>query len=123
MKTDNELIAEFMGGVFGRPHEDDAEGWRFKPQPTSYYRDNAVHVKLNYDSDWNWLMPVVEKIEKLYRDAFPSNEEFVRRILAKENPLDGPYMDVVGLPLSTPISEVHKAVVNFIKWYNQPKKP
>lgn len=77
----------------------------------------------NYRMDWNLLMPVVEKIDKLYDAAFPGNEEFIRRILLKEEPLDGPYMDVVALPLATPIDEVYKAVLSFIEWYNNQKQP
>ena len=117
--SDNELIAEFMG----LEHREETAVLQRRYLWTDGYRRLFHPVsKLRFDTSWDWLMPVVEKIEKLYSDAFPSNEEFVRRILAKENPLDGPYMDVVGLPLSTSISEVHKAVVDFIKWYNQTKQ-
>jgi hypothetical protein len=117
MKTDNELIAEFMGiqvrqgpGVLYPCDEDGMIDW-VNAEP--YWPDK----------DWNDLMPVVEKIDKLYHETFPGNEEFIRRVLAKEEPIDGPYMNVIALPLATPITEVHQVVVSFIKWYNETKQP
>lgn len=75
-----------------------------------------------YESDRGMLHPVLDLIDGLYIKAFPPGDEFIRRILAHEEPLDGPYMDVVAMPITTPIKEVHEAVVEFIKWYNtQPK--
>lgn len=117
-KTDNELIAEFMGGVYYSR----GDIWRFPVRMDvigGSDKCNPVHIK--YHTSWDWLMPVVEKIEQLYLKAFPGNEEFIRRILNKEEPLDGPYMDVISIPLSTKIDEAHKAVVEFIKWYNENK--
>ena len=59
MKNNNKLIAEFMG-------------------LTNHYNDNSMMVRkkpegnvvlyvydLDYDSSWDWLMPVVEKINLL----------------------------------------------------------
>jgi hypothetical protein len=77
---------------------------------------------LKYDTSWDWLMPVVEKIDAHYSKTFPGNEEFVRRILAKEKPLDGPHMEVIALPLASKIEVAHKAVVEFIKWHNSQKQ-
>ena len=94
MKTDNQLIAEFMG-------------------------DNRS--RRLYRTSWDWLMPVVEKIEKLYSVNFPP--DFVQRLLSGEKEIiDHQYMDVIALPLATPISEVYDNVVIFIKWYNQQPK-
>ena len=53
----NKLIAEFMGYKF-------IEDWH------QYWRLSDKHLllenELKYHSSWDWLMPVVEKIEYLY---------------------------------------------------------
>jgi hypothetical protein len=99
-KTDNELIAEFMKNhAINSPH-----------------LRTAKELENTYDYSWDWLMPVVEKIEGIYKTNFPP--DFVHRILTKQPTLVDKYMDVIALPLATPINEVHKAVVDFIKWHN-----
>jgi len=53
MKANNELIAEFMG--YSQPHPD-------YPSTTYWYKEgNEPLVILLFDTDWNWLMEVVEK--------------------------------------------------------------
>lgn len=88
--TDDELIAKFMG----------LPRWK-------------------HDS-WDWLMPVVQKINTLYCEAF-QNDTVVKKILIgyKMEEIIGHYIDVVALPISTPIEEVHQNVVKFIRWYNE----
>jgi hypothetical protein len=107
VKTDNELIAEFME----------------KPLTLERYTDSGrSDHKISYDgyyNEWNNLMPVVEKIEKLYSENFPI--DFVKKMLAKEPNGIEPYIEVIALPLATPITEAHAAVVSFIKWYNSNK--
>lgn len=49
MKADNELIAEFMNKVL-------YDDW--------VAVDGKLPSGLRYDTSWDWLMPVVEKIEK-----------------------------------------------------------
>ena len=59
---DNKLIAEFMGDKFctnfsvGMDFYD--EGWLRKSNK-SYYS------KLQYHNSWDWLMPVIDKIESI----------------------------------------------------------
>jgi hypothetical protein len=48
MKDNNKLIAEFMGGE--------------KPERTSDLR-HFIEEHHNYHTSWDWLMPVIEKIE------------------------------------------------------------
>lgn len=122
MKEENILIAEFMGLKKG-PIERCiiADGTSKEEDVQSYYESASRIVlphQLKYSYSWDWLMPVVEKIAGLYHAAFPGNEEFIRRVLAHEEPIDGPYMDVIAIPMNTSIDEVYKAIVSFIKWYN-----
>ena len=81
----NKLIAEFMGVNVGEYTSYPEES------PTQY-----TATDLEYDTSWDWLMPVVHKI--------------------KEEDLDFDALEI-GLP----IHDVYKAVVEFIKEYN--KKP
>lgn len=96
-KTDNHLIEEFYVSQGGKP---------------------TLEADLSfYESSWDWLMPVVEKIDSLD---------------------DGKYIVIID-PMITIISENGEAVVNecqafdgrikntygavveFVKWYNQNK--
>lgn len=77
----NKLIAVFMGKLTGIGI----------PLSTFNY----------YHKDWNRLMPVVEKIGRLYDKAH-----------LKE-------MSINSLSVFSPIETVFTCVIQFIKWYNQ----
>jgi hypothetical protein len=135
----NKLIAEFMGYVL----HDLGDG------KSPYYNHNNKYLKpcavirldkgekLQFDSSWDWLMPVVEKIESLtnYVNTVEYN---------KSNYLGAFYFSILTIPFSsitqhvyinaehkkmmgkdvtdswadTKIEAVYKVVVEFIKWYN-----
>ena len=91
----NKLIAEFM---------------EHKPTFEVYIDDVLTTLERpikNYNSDWNWLMEVVEKIESLdiyYNEYIDYNSS----------------MFASGkIELSTKIEAVYNACVEFIKWYNK----
>jgi hypothetical protein len=94
MKTDNELIAEFMGISYN-----DQTYNTPKVFIRSLWRDPE------YEKSWDWLMPVVEKIANLY-----ANSNHDRHWSKAVNDLRMPI-------LSTTIGYVYKAVIEFIKWY------
>ena len=53
----NKLIAEFMGGY--TPYE------RFGDSTEYYYRGHYVTLEnMKFQTSWDWLMPVIEKIYK-----------------------------------------------------------
>ena len=99
MKTieDNKLIAEFMGLLKSRD---------------AYYRkefnsgDWCEPEELRYHESWDWLMPVVSKCIH----EFPEMDEHTKLFQNLDTAL-----------WSVDISEVYKAVVEFIKWYNKQK--
>jgi hypothetical protein len=109
VKSDNELIAEFMGS---KPYNDGRYGIMW-PDPTD---GNKVGFGLHYDTKWDWIMPVVEKIEKLgygftvdpwgivVIDYTTGNEEERVAFLNDDN--------------YEKIYQYYHTVVEFIKWYN-----
>lgn len=99
-KTDNELIAEFMGFKYlGEGYHDSSDHCFVEG-----YQDGNDVYECRWNESWDALMPVVEKI----LDTAPTD---VREI-------NNEGLAIFELSLGTPISEVYKAVVEFIKWYN-----
>lgn len=104
----NKLIAEFMGEQFT-----DSSG---VVQGLNYKLIEKKHGEGNngfrFHTCWNWLMPVVEKIQKLYEECVDYN-----------NQMPGDYYyKVLDKGISTPREIIYQAVVEFIKWYNQNKE-
>tara|TARA_R100001480_G_scaffold135528_1_gene132689 strand:+ start:644 stop:937 length:294 start_codon:yes stop_codon:yes gene_type:complete len=94
-QENNKIIAEFMGVVF---HDDENQ----------YYNADGLHIgnTLHYHTSWDWLMPILGKIEDL-------NYE-----LPEDSNLIG---DITHGLVSIDIEMTFEAVVEFIKWYNQNK--
>ena len=103
MKKNNKLIAEFVGlkkteyksGSIEYHHTD------YHVYDEKYHSTYYEGEEIAYDKSWDWLMPVIEKINH-------SEYEHIDNMESIENALD-----------TKLISEVYKAVVNFIKEYNQ----
>lgn len=77
--------------------------------------------ELLFDSSWDWLMPVVEKIEYMLHDDIVITIEYktcVIPVVAGTFATGGFDISVVG---STKLDACYKAVVEFIKWYNKQK--
>ncbi len=101
---DNELIAQFMGVVF---HDDE----------DMYYSSDGLYIGKNllYDKSWDWLMPVVEKIESLDNGVIIE----ISGSYTIANGVDQTYyLEYRG---DTKLLNTYKAVVELIKWYNQDK--
>tara|TARA_R100000315_G_scaffold8678_1_gene2817 strand:+ start:84 stop:446 length:363 start_codon:yes stop_codon:yes gene_type:complete len=106
----NKLIAEFMGAV-GTP--------KYNPTEWDVYitgcldvdsdDENAQHFytpdEMKYDTSWDWLMPVLKKIT-----------------IGKLNPSNYRKWRMINTPTEYNIEEVYKAVVRFIKKYNDGKQ-
>jgi len=108
------LIAEFMGFKRGSIHAQYGQTYNHPERMGVIWID-----QMKYNEKWDWLMPAVEKIGKLYEKAFPSNEDFIKKIMDHEDPIDKEYIDVISTSIYTPIQEVFEEVVKFIKWYNE----
>ena len=107
----NSIIAKFMGMQETHLGWYDAE--KSIPLPTM----EVTFEFLEFHLDWNWLMPVVEAIE-----GMGYNTELVYR------PDDGGHCmyiydsPVFSSQMGGKMEAVYKAVVEFIKWYNENNK-
>lgn len=78
------------------------------------YSCKLQDFELEFHSDWNWLMKVVEKIESLgYRIEIVKH---ICRIYLSNK-------ETIIISENTPnIEAVYTACVEFIKWYNEQKQ-
>lgn len=113
-KSDNELIAEFMGARLDATIGNGR--WIYAKQPTSYYRED---VELRYDSDWNWLMLVVQKVREL---SIAVEISYSLGTVCKICYKNGKSFEWLSIEDNDGFSAVYKAVVEFIKWFNSQKK-
>lgn len=137
MKTDNELIAEFMG--FGLLDETPVSKTKiFKltdknGDPIHPYYGPMRGEQMRFGSSWDWLMPVVEAIEEI-EEPHPSNNpergtiwpyqvEILSRATVQiiDNQTNESIVTVSRDGIAK-IEAVYKAVVEFIKWYNEQPK-
>ena len=106
METNNKLIVEFLGYIDNGCSE---EGFLIDPK-TNY---DVCIDSLQFHTDWNWLMQVVEKIESLgYRVTIVRH--ICRIDLTEESKL------IISEDIKK-IEAVYTACLEFIKWYNENK--
>jgi len=92
------LISDFMGFEY----DPEKDGFKIPSQ-------NSITQELKFHSSWDWLMPVVEKIEGETDATFNIENDNCH--------IEGPFkLTVNGY---TKFESVYKAVVEFIKWYNK----
>ena len=103
---DNNLIAEFMG--FKQPHPEfpNTTYW-YKELPNGRLETLAI---LNYHISWDWLMPVVQKIESLgYVFTIQGGKAEFGEMISKPQCFTS----------KDKISSTYDAVVEFIKQHNK----
>jgi len=93
MKTENKLIAEFMGF-------------------TNEAFEKVNLLTLKYNTSWDWLMPVVEKIEDMGSEIVITNAECT--ISAPS----GYHKETMG---KKRFGATYNAVIEFINEYNKNK--
>jgi len=106
----NVLIAEFMGMKLGQDHTND-----------NMYYDDAENLhpptpidELKFHTSWDWLMPVVEKIESL-RDANGDAYRFTIDMCNAQ--IEGTHIEMIGGAYK--LNTTYKAVVEFINQLNK----
>jgi hypothetical protein len=112
MENNNILIAEFMG------LEE-----IYTPLLNIYEiseTETCLETDLAYHTDWNWLMPVVEKIEHI--DSIDVNI-LTNGTRIYEWRSGGKVIidNSADISFSNKIEHTYHAVVEFIKWYNENK--
>jgi hypothetical protein len=134
IREGNISIASFLGEV--------REVWKFNKQSTlgwfgetalKYRRElmrmtigEAILVEhLQFHASFDWLMPVVEKIERIYDDFhgyfgvyISSNSCTIQGTNLRTTPDNPHYAYHNEVTLNTKIESTWYAVVQFIKWYN-----
>jgi hypothetical protein len=120
----NKLIAQFMGlenYSTDNVIEEDKLRWVLESDINKY--KSVLSKELKYDSDWNYLMPVIEKIEKLkIEDQIEAG--FVTIWSRKDGctieykMYESSDFYVSTKVTTTKIKAVYDTVVQFIKWYN-----
>lgn len=107
----NKLIAEFLG-------------WKILKGSNrmSVYMDALYQDDLNYHSSWNWLMPVVEKIEALCNTDYDTSVVYIADISCTiEVRINNSLEYSKEINSDKKINATFKSVVEFIKWYNEQK--
>lgn len=120
--TNNELIAEFMGHstyAFA-----DSKTYFQDPVKREMFGDPmlerlSIKLDLKYHDSWDWLMPVVDKINGMGYDVLILGNGIKTLTHSCEiTSTSAVYAAKAGDSLH---ETVYKAVVEFIKWYNQNK--
>lgn len=115
----NKLIAEFMGYKLRLPNGMKNKYWEKKlGEETDVL---CSENKLLYHSSWDWLMPVVSKIEEqgqsvsIFRGCCDIRFDKVREGLEEPEPIEsgGGQQKIVS---------VWQSVVKYIQWYNTRKQ-
>ena len=96
----NKMIAEFMGYKW----LDDDKMWVKGEWPKGTHMDKY----LEYDTSWEWLMPVVKKCKNLLSNPKDVSDIYILR-------------DLEETVFSCEINIAYDGVVKFINWYNKQK--
>jgi hypothetical protein len=125
--SDNKLIAEFMGGKYDKDtsfpiHPDDM----WLPYHGIVNANTLELGKGNimlYHKSWDWLMPVVDKIENIVHTTDKARFYFSickNYVEIKMHPFikDFPIIDINVDPEKKLIA-LYTCVILFIKWYNK----
>jgi len=116
--ANNKLIAFFMGF---KMLVENYHGIYFIESPTKKTYDLQG---LKYDSDWNWLMLVVENINllsKFDKNFFGVSTQYYNRCLIHCYKNEQRVHTIDILNSETNIQATYLAVIEFINWYNSCK--
>jgi hypothetical protein len=106
MENNNKLIAEFLG------FQQTNIGWYDSEEVLLRIERDNTFDDLKFDTDWNWLMKAVEKIND-FNNVVSINENHV---LIINNEKSKVIVDVVA---GNMIEATYNAVVEFIKLHNE----
>ncbi len=111
----NKLIAIFMGGEYKTVYNgvDNTEAQRFY-MPDSHITEPIMDFEyLDYHTDWNKLMPVVEKIEALGYFCM------INKWTSVYTGSEGERISITSIEGNSKMINTYKAVSLFIEWYDK----
>lgn len=122
----NKLIAEFMNITpkkFGNKYQWSDQPFYYVDGDTAEEVINKASGYFKYSTSWDWLMPVVEKIEDLknthgFSFVVTIYQDYCR-ISSKNYSLEENYFEGEG---DSKLEATYKAVLESIQWYNNQNK-
>lgn len=114
----NKLIAEFMGAT---PIRGEYDMYQVIEDIKDGVNEKHFFIpsEMEFNSSWNWLMPVVEKIEEMgFWFELRTHKTGNRAVIGDYNYDTKPISNVFK---TSKIESVFMCVVCFIKWYNENK--
>ena len=125
----NKLIAEFMEMKSGKKYKLVSSDYNLTVMDRTLYTCEAH--ELRFHLSWDWLMPVVEKIETLFDGGIEVGIHFGSTIIDQcrdtdEGQLHEPItlFEITmseGYNFESKIGFTYEAVVKFINWHNNKK--
>lgn len=121
----NELIAEFMEFKFNATDSFGNNNYKLPDVYRTFL--NCSHFdNLHFDKSWDWLIPVVEKIETLQLPQSIVSYTNSIEVMIYSNECSIEYSGyqagtIVSTHEDTKIKAVYKAIVEFINYYNKLK--
>ena len=120
---ENKLIAEFMGLPFKMRDKETKLYYKVCEIPYPLQREhlesNYEEINLKYHESWDWLMPVVEKIECTTIDNDDNSDKFFNVMIEVfECNINGGDICICKSG-NTKREATYKAVVEFINQYNK----
>ena len=105
-KEINEYIARYMGYVQNPDHP-------IYPNTTYWFKDNEVLTILLYDTSWDWLVPVIQKVHNSIgiRSIDECNEEEWRM-----------YTWFTSAKWNYSIEQMYSMVTYFLQWQEASRK-
>jgi hypothetical protein len=99
LSEENRLIADFM----------DLKKFGFRNENYLVLERHLSPIQLPYKTSWEWLMPVIKKI-----DSYASEElSYSKFDDYRTN------WAMIDRPSKYPIERVYEQIVQFIEWYNK----
>lgn len=116
----NRLIAEFDGFLFINDNPEFLPNGYFVLNSKEGFHNQTNPDELNYHSSWDWLMPVVEKIEKINSNILFSLDTTGCTLSWDDGTEKWKFIE--SIINSNKIESTYQVVIEFIKWYNQQSK-
>ena len=123
----NKIIAEFLDWEFDDLSETFETPFLKLVEPQAFgdeqFSCKLQDFELEFHSDWNWLMSVVEKIENLQDE----NNCAIYNVQIEQSfteIIDNHTSETIiyNIDADSKIEAVYNTVIEFIKWYNEQNK-